>query len=75
MKLTYKCPHCGTKLSPIEAMDHATQIVDRLCLNQLCRALWRLKVERMDQTMPAGIERMDKAEFTYRGSKKAIDIY
>lgn len=62
-RLTYKCPSCGAKLRPVEAMDHATQVVRRLCT---CGERWQLKVECVSQS--EGV-RLDKAEFTFLGRK------
>lgn len=66
-KLRFACPSCGSRLDPIEPMDHATTIVRRTCHRKTCRETWQLKVVAL--RVEEGI-RFDKAEFTFIGRRR-----
>lgn len=60
--LTFKCPSCGTKLPPVEAMEVAAQVVKRTC--RKCRERWQLVVQPL--VVKDGM-RLDKATFAFMG--------
>lgn len=66
MGLRFNCPSCDSKLSPVEGMDHATQVVRRTCPR--CRETWQLKVSRLTGIFSEGIT-LDQAEFTFIGRR------
>lgn len=58
--VTYKCPSCGTKLAPLEPMDHATSVVSRTC--RKCGDRWQVISEMVINR--SGV-RADKGTLTF----------